>query len=77
MAYVLDVEAHIKDDPTGGAPPGAPQRKITLTPEADGCCQATSMLVVGRLSWKTRKPRKGGPSEAFEVVEIFGCAGRI
>lgn len=35
------------------------------------------MLIVGRLSWKTRKPRKGGPSEAFKVVEIGSCAGAI
>jgi hypothetical protein len=82
MGYVLDVEARIKDDPTtarealrqvflGG--------KITLTPEADGSCQATSMLVVGRLTWKTRKPRKAGPSEASgsQVVEIGSCAGAI
>jgi hypothetical protein len=71
MADLLDIEARIEHDPTtarealrqvllGG--------KITLTPEADGTCQARSLLIVGRLGWKTRKPRKGGPSEAVELV---------
>lgn len=80
MAYVLDVEARIKDDPTTAREALRQvllNGKITLTPEADGSCQASSMLIVGRLSWKTRKPRKGGPSEAVEVVEIGSCAGRI
>ncbi|HVJ94925.1 MAG TPA: hypothetical protein VM580_34330, partial [Labilithrix sp.] len=80
MAYVLDVETRIKDDPTTAREALRQvlvSGKITLTPEADGACKAESMLIVGRLTWKTRKPRRADPSEAFETVEIGSCAGRI
>lgn len=86
MTYVVDVEARIKDDPTTAREALRQvliNGKITLTPQADGSWQAMSMLIVGRLAWKTRKPRSGGPSGASsmtsttEVVEIGSCAGRI
>lgn len=82
MTYVMDVEARIKDDPTTAREALRQvlvNGKIVVTPEGDGACRAESMLIVGRLTWKTRKPRSGGPSGASgsHVVEIGSCAGRI
>ena len=83
---MVDVEARIKDDPTTAREALRQvliDGRITLTPQPDGSWQATSMLIVGRLTWKTRKPRSGGPSGASsmisttEVVEIVSCAGAI
>jgi hypothetical protein len=88
-AYVLDVEARLKDDPTTARE--ALRRvlidgKIVLHPQPDGTWLAESLLIVGRLAGsRTRKPRNGGPSGASEnsatssteVVEIGSCAGPL
>ncbi len=85
-AYVLDIEARLRDDPTTARE--ALRRvlldgKIVLHPQPDGTWRAESMLVVGVLAGSKRKPRSGGPSGASEtsptssseVVEIGCCAG--
>jgi hypothetical protein len=88
IAQVVDVEARIKGDPTTARDTLRQvliDGKITLTPQPDGSWQAASMLIMGRLTWKTRKPRTvlARPSGASsmtsttEVVEIGSCAGRI
>jgi hypothetical protein len=86
MSYVVDVEARIKDDPTTAREALRQvliDGKITLTPQPDGSWEAASMLIVGRLTWKTRNPGAADPSGASsrtattEVVEIGSCAGRI
>jgi hypothetical protein len=88
-AYVLDVKARLKDDPTTDRE--ALRRvlvdgKIVMHPQPDGSWEAESMLLVGRIAGsRMRKPRNGGPSgdsetsatSSSEVVETGSCAGRI
>ena len=83
---VLDIEARIKDEPTVARE--AIRRmlnglRIDMYPNPDGSYRARSVIFPLDLAWKTRrrkstKPRKSDEdSEASEVVENDGCAGRI
>lgn len=81
MAYVVDVEARIKDDPTTARE--ALRRlllngKIIMHPQPDGSWRGESAVLPLRLAG-TRKPRSGGPTGASGIatnkVEIGSCAG--
>jgi len=89
LAYVVDVETRIKDDPTTARE--ALRRllldgKLVMHPQPDGSWRGESLILPLRLAGgRTRKPRNGGPSGASETsttssgeeVEIGSCAGRI
>ncbi len=84
LACVLDVEARLRSDPTTAREQLRRvllNGKLTMTALDAGTWQAASMLLVGRLASKRRKPQSGEPAGASgtasteEVVEI-GSWGR-
>jgi DNA invertase Pin-like site-specific DNA recombinase len=81
LAYVVDVEARIQDDPTSARE--ALRRllldgKLIMHPQPDGSWRGESAVFPLRLAGRTTKPRSGGPNGASgQEVEIGGCAGRI
>jgi len=60
LAYVLDVEARLRTDPTAGRERSAgcsSTARHTMTPLEDGSWQAESALVVGRIVGTSEKPK--------------------
>jgi len=77
MAYVLDVEARIKDDPTTAreALRCVPvDGRITITPEPDGSCRATSALFFRSPCDKSAKAPEGWANRGFG--SLGGCRDR-
>jgi hypothetical protein len=76
-----NVYAHLKEDPIAGREMLRNllgEGMMKLTPNGDGSYEVESSLIWDRLSWKTRKPRRGsGPAGAPEVVGNDGCAGPL
>lgn len=85
MAYVVDVEARFKDDPTAARDALRQllfNGGLVMEPQADGTYLANSVIFPMPAAWKMRKPRNGGPSGASvasttEVVEGGSCAGAL
>lgn len=83
VELVRDVEARLKDDPTTAREALRQMLidgRITMSPNPDGSYNAESMLVFGRIAWRTRKPRSAvaaGASSDSSVVGIDGCAGAL
>ena len=84
LAYVVDVEARIKDDPTTARE--ALRRllldgRLVMHPQPDGSWKGESAVFPLRLAGKTPKPRSASPTGASGIatdkVEIGRCAGRI
>ena len=84
LAYVVDVEARIKDDPTSARE--ALRRlllngRLVMHPQPDGSWRGESAVYPLRLAGSVKKPRSGGPTGASgtstDKVEIGSCAGRI
>jgi len=84
LAYVVDVEARIKDDPASARE--ALRRlllngRLVMHPQPDGSWRGESAVFPMRLAGKTPKPQSGGPSGASGIatdkVEIGRCAGPI
>ena len=82
MAYVVDVETCIKDDPTSARE--ALRRllldgRLMMHPQADGSWRWESAVLPMNLGGSTPKPQAGGPTGASgtDKVENGCCAGRI